>query len=69
MLSVPPIGPSEGSYAAKNTLTQDYNTGIAALCAATPGSYTFINDSANTRDAVQLELVNTNVYTPGSPIL
>ena len=50
ILSVPPIGSTEGSFAAKNALTLEYNTWLAAFAAANPSGFTFINDSANLRD-------------------
>lgn len=49
ILSVPPMGPSESGYAAKNALTQDYNTWLAAFAAANPATFVFVNDSANLR--------------------
>jgi lysophospholipase L1-like esterase len=50
ILSVPPVGPTEGGYAAINTLTLSYNAGLAALAAADPARLLFIDDSANLRD-------------------
>lgn len=50
ILSVPPVGPSEGGYAAINALTITYNTGLAALAAADPTRLLFIDDSANLRE-------------------
>lgn len=49
ILSVPSIGPTESGYAAKNALTQDYNTWLAAFAAANPSWCVFINDSGNMR--------------------
>jgi lysophospholipase L1-like esterase len=49
ILSVPPIGPTESGYAAKNALTQDYNTWLASFAAANPNQFRFINDSGNLR--------------------
>lgn len=49
ILSVPPIGPTEASYATKNALTQDYNTWLAQFAAANPTQFRFINDSGNLR--------------------
>jgi PKD repeat protein len=56
ILSVPPIGPSESSYASKNLLTQDYNAWLAAFAAANPTGFTFVDDSANLRDGSGAQL-------------
>ena len=48
--SVPPVGPTEANYAAVNARTQEYNTQLAALCAADPARLLFIDDSANLRN-------------------
>lgn len=50
ILSVPPVGPTEGSYATINALTLDYNVGLSALAAADPTRLLFVNDSANLRN-------------------
>lgn len=56
ILSVPPVGPTEGSYAAVNAVTLTYNTGWAALAAADPTRLLFVDDSANLRDGSGAQL-------------
>lgn len=56
ILSVPPIGASESSYATKNALTQDYNAWLSSFAAANPSSFTFVDDSANLRDGSGAQL-------------
>ncbi len=50
ILSVPPIGPSEPSFATKNALTIEYNTWLASFAAGNPTKFTFVDDSAGLRD-------------------
>lgn len=50
LLSVPPIGSPEGSFAAKNALTIQYNTELAAIAAARSAWCTFVDDSRLLRD-------------------
>jgi lysophospholipase L1-like esterase len=50
ILSVPPIGSTESSFATKNALTLDYNSWLSAFAAANPSGFTYVNDSANLRD-------------------
>jgi len=49
ILSVPPMGPSEGGYAAKNALTIEYNSLLSAYAATHAAKFVFVNDSVNLR--------------------
>lgn len=49
ILSVPPMGPSESGYVAKNALTIEYNVVLANFAAANSSWCIFINDSVNLR--------------------
>lgn len=56
ILSVPPIGSPEGSFAAKNALTLDYNAWLAAFAAANPSGFTFVDDTSVMRDEAGAQL-------------
>lgn len=50
ILSVPPIGPTEGNFAQANARTIEYNAWLAAFAAANPSGFTFVDDSVNLRN-------------------
>ena len=50
ILSVPPIGSTEASFATKNALTIEYSDWLETFAAANPADFTYVDDSANLRD-------------------
>lgn len=50
LLSCPPIGPTEGNYAAENALTIQYNQILHDYAAANPAKFKYIDDSSALRN-------------------
>ena len=71
ILSASPIGTPDAGFAASNALQTAYNVQLAAIAAADPGAYTFVDDNTSTRDGSGVAVANCftdGVHTSGRGI-
>ena len=71
ILSASPIGTPDAGFAASNALQTAYNVQLAAIAAANPLDYTYVDDNVRTRDGGGVAVANCftdGVHTSGRGI-